>query len=106
MRRSPMADVSWLRGRRTVATGAGVLLALLATSLTAPAHAEPEGSSGGTSTDCPAPVPMSSVVPGLMGEGRTVVRGSTPESFDVQVLGVLPDGIGAGRDMIMIKVSD
>jgi hypothetical protein len=81
-----------------------VLLALLATSLTAPAHAEPV--SGAASTDCPDPVPMSSVVPGLTGEGRTVVRGSTPESFDVQVLGVLPDGIGAGRDMIMIKVSD
>jgi hypothetical protein len=83
-----------------------VLLALLASSVTAPAHAEPEGLSGETTTDCPAPVPMSSVVPGMTGEGRTVVRGSTPESFDVQVLGVLPDGIGAGRDMIMIKVSD
>jgi hypothetical protein len=101
-----MADTGWLRSRRTVATGAGVLLALLATSLSAPAHAEPAGSSAGTSTDCPAPVPMSSVVPGMTGEGRTVVRGTTPESFDVQVLGVLPDGIGAGRDMIMIKVSD
>jgi hypothetical protein len=101
-----MADVGWLRSRRTVATGAGVLLALLATSLTAPAQAVPEAPSGDPGTDCPAPVPMSSVVPGMTGEGLTVVRGSTPEPFDVQVLGVLPDGIGAGRDMIMIKVSD
>jgi hypothetical protein len=100
-----MADVGWLRSRRSVATGAGVLLALCATSLTVPAHAEPEASEG-TSTDCPAPVPISSVTAGMTGEGRTVVHGSTPESFDVQVLGVLPDGIGAGRDMIMIKVSD
>jgi hypothetical protein len=101
-----MADVGWLRSRRTVATGAGVLVALLATSLTAPAQAVPEAPSGDPATDCPAPVPMSSVVPGMTGEGLTVVRGSTPEPFDVQVLGVLPDGIGAGRDMIMIKVSD
>lgn len=46
------------------------------------------------------------IVPGLVGEGLTVVRGDSPQPFRVEVLGVLEDGIGAGRDMIMIEVSD
>ena len=55
---------------------------------------------------CPAPVPAADIVPGLIGEGMTVVRGDTPQPFKVEVLGVLKDGIGAGRDMVMIEVSD
>ena len=55
---------------------------------------------------CPAPVPMADIVPGLVGEGLTVVKGTTPQPFRVEVLGVLKDGIGAGRDMVMIEVSD
>ena len=42
----------------------------------------------------------------MVGEGLTVVSGSTPVPFKVDVLGVLDDGVGVGRDMIMIKVSD
>ncbi|HEY5821948.1 MAG TPA: SpoIVB peptidase S55 domain-containing protein [Propionibacteriaceae bacterium] len=56
--------------------------------------------------ECPSPVPMASVVKGMTGEGFTVANGSTPEPFNVEVLGVLKDGISSGRDMIMIKVSD
>ena len=42
----------------------------------------------------------------MTGQGLTVVRGATPQPFAVEVLGVLEDGIGAGRDMIIIEVSD
>lgn len=48
----------------------------------------------------------SDIVPGMVGEGWTVVRGTTPQPFKVEVLGVLKDGIGAGRDMVIIEVSD
>ncbi|MFL6065872.1 MAG: SpoIVB peptidase S55 domain-containing protein [Friedmanniella sp.] len=101
-----MAHVGWFRKRRTLATGAGVLLALLATSLPGPANAVPEVSADAPATACPAPLPLASVTDGMKGDGWTVVRGSTPERFEVEVLGVLPDGIGAGRDLILIKVSD
>ncbi len=37
--------------------------------------------------------------------GLTVARGSTPVSFDVEVLGVLEDGVAVGRDMIVVEVS-
>src|SRR3954453_4801030 len=101
-----MAHVGWFRTGRTLATGAGALLALLATSLPGPANAVPDVSADGPTNPCPAAVPLASVTAGMKGDGWTVVRGSTPERFEVEVLGVLPDGIGAGRDLILIKVSD
>ena len=40
----------------------------------------------------------------MTGTGFTVERGRTPEPFDVEVLGVLPDGIAPGRDLIVVQV--
>jgi hypothetical protein len=81
-----------------------VLLALVAGSLSAPAQAAPAPEVA--AVECPTAVPRSAVVAGLVGEGLTVVTGTEPQPFRVEVLGVLKNGIGAGRDMIMIKVSD
>lgn len=86
-----------------------MLLALVAGSLSAPAQAAPAqevGARQAAAVECPTPVPRSAVVTGLVGEGLTVVTGTEPQPFRVEVLGVLKNGIGAGRDMIMIKVSD
>ena len=91
-----------LRAARTTAIGSAVALALVAGLLTAPASAAPIPDA----TDCPGVLPTSSVTPGMTGQGLTVVRGATPQPFAVEVLGVLEDGIGAGRDMIIIEVSD
>jgi hypothetical protein len=60
-----MAHVGWFRKRRTLATGAGVLLALLATSLPGPANAVPEVSADAPATACPAPLPLASVTDGM-----------------------------------------
>jgi hypothetical protein len=81
-----------------------VLLALLASSLTAPAQADPVGAKA--AVECPEVVPVGSVTAGMIGEGHTVVRGSTPQPFQVEVLGVLTDGISVGQDMIIINVTD
>ncbi|HEY5846892.1 MAG TPA: SpoIVB peptidase S55 domain-containing protein [Microlunatus sp.] len=86
---------------RTALVGIGVGLAVVSGTLAAPARAAAAPESA-----CPAPVPIASVTAGMTGEGYTVVRGTEPRPFSVQVLGVLKDGIGAGRDMIMIEVSD
>ena len=51
-------------------------------------------------------MPVADITAGMIGEGWTVVRGGTPQPFQVQVLGVLTDGIGAGRDLVMIEISD
>ena len=56
--------------------------------------------------DCPAPVPVDTVAAGMVGEGYTVTRGTTPQPFKVEVLGKLTNGLGAGRDLIIIEASD
>lgn len=93
------------RSRRTVAAGSAVLLAVLGGALAVPAHAAPV-TPGVSVPDCPDTVPVSSVTTGMVGQGLTVVTGKTPSPFKVEVLGVMKNGIGAGRDLIMIKVSD
>ena len=99
-----MAHVRRQPRRLVPAAGAAALLALLAAPLTAPAQAAPP--SPAKAVECPKAYPMSSVTTGLKGQGQTVVTGTTPQPFDVDVLGVLADGLGAGRDMIIVKVSD
>ena len=42
----------------------------------------------------------------MIGTGWTVTTGDTPRPFRVKILGTLQDGIGPGRDLIVIKVSD
>ena len=41
----------------------------------------------------------------MMATGWTVVEGSDPVSFDVEILGVLPDGIAPGVDFILVHTS-
>ncbi len=42
----------------------------------------------------------------MTGEGWTVVQGDVPEKFNVEILGVLPNGIAPGRDLVVIEISD
>jgi len=55
--------------------------------------------------ECETVLPTSAVTVGMVGTGLTVSQGSTPESFDVEVLGILKNGIGPGRDMIVVDTS-
>jgi hypothetical protein len=95
-------------GRRSVLAAVAALAVSVGT-LAGPAHADPVDPgpvAPAAAIDCPAPVPVADITAGMVGEGWTVVRGSTPQPFRVDVLGVLTDGIGAGRDMVMIEISD
>jgi hypothetical protein len=83
------------RGRRSAGAGLLVLLAILAAAL---ATATPAAA-------CVAPMPTSEVTRGMTGTGWTVTRGRTREPFNVEVLGVLKDGVGPGRDMIVVQAS-
>ena len=69
-----MVGSSWFGSRRATAAGTGVLLALVAGSLSAPAHAAPEPEVG--AVECPTALPRTAVAVGLVGEGRTVVTGT------------------------------
>ncbi len=54
---------------------------------------------------CADVMPLSSVATGDIGEGWTVVQGTDPEPFDAEVLGVMPDLIAPGRDVIIVEIS-
>jgi hypothetical protein len=53
----------------------------------------------------PPVLPVSQLSTGMKGTALTVVQGRSPVSFDVEVLGVLPDGIAPGIDFILVKTS-
>ncbi len=55
--------------------------------------------------ECPTIFDTSALAAGVTGEGWTVSQGTTPEPFDVTVLGVLPNAIAPGRDMIIVEAS-
>ena len=55
--------------------------------------------------DCPEIMPTDEVTSGMTGTGFTVSEGSDPEPFDVDVLGVLENGVAPGRDMIVVETS-
>jgi hypothetical protein len=59
----------------------------------------------GTCTSKPPVLPVDQLQAGMKGTGYTVVKGRTPSSFDVEILGVLKDGIAPGLDFILVKVS-
>lgn len=61
------------------------------------------GPAGGGVGQCPEIKPVDEVQDGMVGTGYTVVKGTTPVAFEVEILGVLEDGIGPGRDLIVIK---
>jgi hypothetical protein len=50
----------------------------------------------------PSTIPTSEIKPGMKGYGLTVFRGTTPERFDVEVIGVL-QGFRPGQPLILIK---
>src|SRR5687768_3859376 len=50
-------------------------------------------------------LPVSEVREGMRGTARTVFRGNRSEEFSVEILGVVPNWIGPGQDMIIGKLS-
>jgi hypothetical protein len=49
--------------------------------------------------------PLSELKEGMKGTARTVFRGSEPEEFNVEILGVIPGAIGPKQDLIVGKIS-
>lgn len=49
--------------------------------------------------------PLADLKEGMRGTARTVFRGSEPEEFNVEILGVLPGGVGPKQDLIIGRLS-
>lgn len=101
--------------RRRAGAGPVLLLALATAAVGTPAAAGAAAttqragvppSASTAQAQCPTVLRVADVRAGMHGTGLTVTRGNVPEPFAVEVLGVLPNGIGPGRDLILVDVSD
>lgn len=50
-------------------------------------------------------MPLSEVKEGMRGIAKTVFRGTVPEEFNVEILGIVPGAVGPKQDMIVCKIS-
>jgi hypothetical protein len=66
----------------------------------------PAAYSGSSSENAsPGFFPLSQLKEGMTGKARTVFRGSEPEEFNVEILGVIPGAIGPKQDLIVGRLS-
>jgi hypothetical protein len=50
-------------------------------------------------------LPLADIKEGMRGTARTVFRGSEPEEFNVEILGIVPGAIGPKQDLIVGRLS-
>lgn len=87
--------------RRTLVAGAAVLFLLLPFLLESPAGAAGPGCETPPNVvDDPSAVPIHTA-----GVGYTTIEGSSPTTFDVDVLGVIPDGIMLDVDLVVVRLT-
>lgn len=78
---------------------------IAAFSLSAVAQTAAVSSAATRSAVSPAFLRLSEVKEGMRGTARTVFRGTEPEEFNVEILGVVPGGVGPKQDMIVGRIS-
>src|SRR6187200_1279804 len=86
--------------RRLRATITTVTVAMGAVLLAAPPAAQARIQK---CTDPPAVYPIDQLTDGMQATGWTVLHGTQPQSFGVKILGVLPDAIAPGDDLILVR---
>jgi hypothetical protein len=55
--------------------------------------------------ECPTVLPLADVTTGMRGTAVSVTSGRTLSTFGAEVLGILRDAIGPGRDIIVVDLS-
>jgi SpoIVB peptidase S55 len=93
-----------MRNRRAPGTASlGLAVAFVVAALAAaPAAAAPPSV---PLPQCAPTATPDSLSPGQNAIGFSVTQGTTPTSFNVKILGVMPNGIAPGRDLIIIDAS-
>jgi hypothetical protein len=64
-----------------------------------------KAANSGASGSNPAFMPVGDVKEGMRGTARSVFRGTEPEEFNVEILGVVPGGVGPKQDLIVCRLS-
>lgn len=89
------------RGPRAVA---GLLALTIAVAAWGVAPASGVGAATLTE-ECPPILPLDQVSTGMRGTAVSVIRGRTLSTFNAEVLGILKDAVGPGRDIIIADLS-
>jgi hypothetical protein len=89
------------RGRRALVGLLALAVAVVAWA-TAPATGAAKAAAP---ADCADVLPLASVSTGMRGTALSVISGRTISSFSAEVLGILRDAVGPGRDIIIVDLS-
>jgi len=89
--------------RRTAALVGGLTTAMAAALVAAVTGGTPVAAAA--APDCPEPFPVAEVADGQAVTGLTVSRGTTPDGFTGEVLGVLQDAVAPDFDLVMVRLS-
>ena len=92
--------------RRSVLRSRRLLAGICSSALAVTVFAVP--ASAPAATPCitpPETLPVSQIHAGMTGVGSTVIKGTTVDQFDVEVLGVLPNYIFLGVDIIVMRMT-
>ncbi|HMS09651.1 MAG TPA: SpoIVB peptidase S55 domain-containing protein, partial [Pyrinomonadaceae bacterium] len=85
---------------------AAVFLTLLMLSVSGFAQSAASSGSSGSAAGLRTPIiRLTEVREGMRGTARTVFRGTEPEDFNVEIIGVLPGGVGPKQDLIIGRLS-
>ena len=90
---------------RRVARRTAAIVAGLAVGVAGLASSSVATSAAVAAPDCPSAYPIDQLQPGMQATGYTVTKGTVPEQFGAEILGVLENGIGPGRHMIIVETS-
>jgi len=89
------------RGPRALAGLLAMAIAVAAWGAT-PATGKTPGS---LTAECPSILPLDRVSTGMEGTAVSVTRGRTRSTFSAEVLGILRNAVGPGRDLIIVDLS-
>jgi hypothetical protein len=90
----------------TVSRGTRAFAGLVALAIAVAAWgAGPATSASSMPGECPSILPLNQVSTGMKGTALSVTQGRSLSTINIEVLGILKDGVGPGRDIIIVDLS-
>jgi hypothetical protein len=89
------------RGPRAFAGLLALAIAVAAWGVAPAAGSSPESLTG----ECPSILPLDQVTTGMNGTALSVTRGRTLSTMNAEVLGILRNAVGPGRDIIIVDLT-
>ncbi|MGI8494155.1 MAG: hypothetical protein ACR2L1_02425 [Pyrinomonadaceae bacterium] len=94
-----------MKAKKFTIAAAAALIFATGSSVFLQAQVKPAPNASTVKTANAGIFPLSELKEGMRGTARTVFRGSEPEEFNVEILGIVPGAIGPKQDMIVGKLS-